>query len=108
MKVLVGLFLSLGLVFALATSAFADEKKETKLEGTITCAKCDLKKADKCHTVIKVKGKDGKEIVYWFDAEGGEKYHKEICNEAKDGTVKGTVKKDGDKMVITVSEVKFK
>jgi hypothetical protein len=31
-----------------------------------------------------------------------------VCKEAKDGTVTGTVKKDGDKMVVTVSKVEFK
>ena len=59
--------------------------------------------ADKCHTVIKVGEK-----VYWFDEASSKKYHKEICTEAKEGTVTGTVKKDGDKMVITATKVEFK
>ncbi|HEX3152530.1 MAG TPA: DUF6370 family protein [Gemmataceae bacterium] len=82
----------------------AEEKaKEEKLEGKITCAKCDLGLADKCHTVIKVGDK-----VYWLDEASTKKYHKEICTAAKDGTVTGTVKKDGDKMIVTASKVEFK
>ena len=57
-------------------------------------------------TVIVVKD-NGKETVYYFDKESGKKNHKAICTEAKKGTVKGTVKKEGDKMVVTVKEIKF-
>jgi hypothetical protein len=98
-------------VVAMALVAFvgapisADEKeaKEVKLEGTLTCAKCDLGTADACHTVIKVKDK-----VYYFDKEGSKKYHKEICTSAKEGFVVGKVSKDGDKLVVTPTKVEFK
>ena len=81
-----------------------DEKaKEEKLEGKITCAKCDLALADACHTVIKVGDK-----VYYFDDATSKKHHKAICKEAKDGTVTGTVTKDGDKLIVTPSKVEFK
>jgi hypothetical protein len=76
------------------------------LKGTITCAKCDLKKQDTCATVIVVK-KDGKDMVYYFDPAAGKKYHKKICTEPMKGEVKGTVKKEGDKMIVTVKELKF-
>jgi hypothetical protein len=79
-----------------------DGKVET-LKGTITCAKCDLKLADKCHTVIKVGDK-----VYWFDDATSKKNHKEICTEPKEGTVTGTVKKEGDKLIVTPTKVEFK
>jgi hypothetical protein len=100
------LLLGVAVVFALASGVRAEEKEKT-LEGTITCAKCDLKKANSCATVIKVKEGD-KEVIYWFDQDSHDKHHKEICEEAKAGTVKGKVKKDGDKMIIAVSELKFK
>jgi hypothetical protein len=99
------LIFGLGVVLALAQNALADDEKT--LEGTICCGKCELKKSAACHTVIKVKEGD-KEVVYWFDDDSSKKYHKEICTETKDGTVKGKVKKDGDKMIVTVSELKFK
>jgi hypothetical protein len=99
---------ALGLVVAMfvAVAVRAEEDKEQTLKGTITCAKCDLKKEKQCATVIVVKD-NGKETVYYFDKESGKKNHKAICTEAKKGTVKGTVKKEGDKMVVTVKEIKF-
>ena len=90
-------------VLVLAGAPLLAEDKEQKLEGKITCAKCDLGTEDSCQTVIKVGDK-----VYYFDKESGKKYHKEICTTPKDGTVTGKVKKEGDKMVVTVSKVEFK
>ena len=97
-----GLVVAMCLVVALR----AEEGKEETLKGTITCAKCDLKKEKKCATVVVVK-KDDKETVYYFDTASDKKHHKTICTEPKKGTVTGTVKKDGDKMVVTVKDVKF-
>ena len=88
---------------AFAGPAFADEAKQQKLEGKITCAKCDLGTASACETVIKVGDK-----VYHFDKESHKKHHSKVCTEAKEGTVTGKVKKEGDKMVVTVSKVEFK
>lgn len=93
------------LAFVGAPVVAEDAAKEETLKGTITCAKCDLKVdgLTKCHTVVKVGEK-----VYWFDEASSKKFHKEICTEAKEGTVVGTVKKDGDKMVVTATKVEFK
>jgi hypothetical protein len=95
----------IALIAFVGAPAFADEKdaKEQKLVGKITCAKCDLGTADKCATVIKVGEK-----VYFFDKDGDKKYHAKICTAAMDGTVTGTVKKDGDKMIVTVTKLEFK
>ncbi|MBO0697232.1 MAG: hypothetical protein J2P46_02450 [Zavarzinella sp.] len=90
-------------VAVLAGAPLLAEEKEQKLEGKITCAKCDLGVEDSCMTVIKVGDK-----VYYFDKESNKKHHAKICKEPKDGTVTGTVKKEGDKMVVTVSKVEFK
>jgi Family of unknown function (DUF6370) len=90
-------------VLVLAGAPLLAQDKEQKLEGKITCAKCDLGTEDSCQTVVKVGDK-----VYYFDKESGKKYHKEICTSPKDGTVTGKVKKEGDKMVVTVSKVEFK
>ncbi len=101
------LALSLALVLGLAAIARAEENKEVTLKGTITCAKCDLKKEAACATVIKVT-KDGKDTIYYFDKDSHKKNHPDICNEPKEGSVTGKVKKDGEKMIITVSKVEFK
>jgi len=82
----------------------ADEKT---LTGKITCAKCDLKKEKSCMTVIVVKDGD-KDTVYYFDTDSSKKHHKEICTEAKEGTVKGEVSEKDGKKVIKVSKVDFK
>src|SRR5262245_38639840 len=104
--------LALTLVFGLVAVLQADDKdKETKekvLKGTITCAKCDLQLEKKCATVIKVKGKDDKDVVYYFDEKAGKKNHKAICTTPKEGTVTGKVSKEGEKRIVTVSKVEFK
>lgn len=104
------LLAALGLVGALAAPTFAEEKetKEVTLKGTICCAKCELNEAKACATVIKAKGKDGKNVVYYFDADSHKKNHSKICQDAKEGVVVGKVKKDGDKWIVTASKVEFK
>jgi hypothetical protein len=102
-RVLSALFV-VGIILGfVAAPALAKDEKEETLKGTITCAKCDLKLESKCHTVIKVGDK-----VYYFDDKSTGKYHKMVCTEAKEGTVTGTVKKDGDKLIVTPSKVEFK
>ena len=100
------LLLGLGIIGALSFNSQAADKEET-LKGTITCAKCDLKKEKACATVIVVKA-DKEEKVYYFDKESHGKNHKTVCTEAKEGTVTGTTGKDGDKLTVKVSKVEFK
>ena len=105
-RTLTAFVVAITLVAFVGAPVFADKEevaKEQKLEGKITCAKCDLGTADKCATVIKVGDK-----VYYFDKDGDKKYHAKICTAAMDGTVTGTVKKDGDKMIVTVTKLEFK
>ncbi len=82
------------------------EEKEVTLKGTITCPKCDLKLQDKCATVFVTKKKD-KEIIYFFDAKAHKKYHKDICTEAKKGSVTGVFGKEGKKHVVKVKKVEY-
>jgi len=96
--------LSFCLVLALVSQARAEEKT---LKGKITCARRDLGKSDKCETVIQVKEGD-KEVIYYFDADSHKKYHGKVCSKGADGTVTGTVSKQGDKMVVKATKVEFK
>jgi hypothetical protein len=104
----------LALAFCTLTSGVrAEEKKadEKKLTGSVTCAKCDLGEAKGCATVIVVtEKKDGKDVktTYYFDKTAHGKYHGDTCKASKEGTVKGEVKKDGDKMVVTVKDLEYK
>jgi hypothetical protein len=110
-RTLTAFVLGLAMVALVGAPAAAQKKKdgakEVTLEGSITCPKCDLGESDKCATVIKVKVKD-KDQIYWFDADSNKKYHGDICKAGKDGKVTGTVKKEGDKMVISVTKLEFK
>ncbi len=100
------MLLGLAVVLAFVVTSSADDGKEVTLKGTITCAKCDLKQTDKCATVIKVK-EDGKEVVYFFDKASDKKNHKSICNEPKEGTVKGTVSEKDGKKTVKATKVEF-
>src|ERR1700730_4435279 len=109
MRNAMSMVLGLALVFALALTASAEEKKADKAktyEGTLTCAKCDLKIESKCTTVLKVKDGD-KDVIYYLDDASGKKNHKAICTEAKKAKVTGTVKKDGDKQILTATKVEI-
>ena len=108
MRTALSMALGLTLVFALALTASAEEKKAEKktYEGTLTCAKCDLKLETKCMTVLKVKDGD-KDVVYYLDEKSGKANHKAICTEAKKAKVTGTVKKDGEKQILTATKVEI-
>ncbi len=106
MKAAFSLVLGLAVVLALVVGVQARDGKEVTLEGSITCAKCDLKEADKCQTVIKVT-KDGKDTVYYFDDSAHKKNHKQVCTEAKKGKVTGTVGEKDGKKTIKVSKVEW-
>jgi hypothetical protein len=103
MKLALKLSLSLAVVLGFLALVQAEDEKEKTLKGTITCAKCDLKLAPKCNTVVKVK-----DTVYWFDPASNKKYHKDTCMEAKEGTVTGTVFEKDDKKWVKVSKVEYK
>jgi len=110
MRTLFSTLLCLAAAFVLVGGLVAqDEKKgEAKtLKGEICCAKCELKESDKCATVIKVK-EDGKDVVYYFDAKAGKKYHKDICTTCKEGTVKGTISEKDGKKIVTVTKLDWK
>ena len=100
MRVAVTMLVALALGCILAANAPAAEKEVT-LTGKIMCARCELKEAKKCQTVIQVQ-EAGKTVTYWFLDKGNkEDYHDEVCGGGrKDGTVTGTVtEKDGKKWI---------
>ena len=107
MRGIFGLFLVLCLALTLWTGANGGEKgKEVTIKGQVICAKCGLAKETKCMTTVLEK-KDGKETIYYFDPAGHKKWHSDICQEAKNGSVTGTVSEKDGKKIITVSKLKF-
>jgi|SRR6516225_7447476 hypothetical protein len=97
------------MLFGLAIPSFAAEEgsaKENTIKGEAKCAKCSLKEADKCQTVIQSEGKDGKMVTYYLaDNDVAKKFHKEVCQEPKKVTATGTVKKVDGKEMLTVSKI---
>ena len=87
------------------TPAFSESKgKEITLSGKACCAKCCLKTATECETVLAVE-KDGKKTNYYLAKNDvSEKFHSEICKAPKAATVTATCKKEGDKLVLTCSK----
>jgi len=80
------------------------------ITGKAMCAKCELKQAEKCTNAIQVAGKDGKSTTYLMaDNKVAKDFHGKVCKGSLDGViVTGTVKKDGDKHVITASKIATK
>lgn len=84
-------------------SAIADDK-ETKVTGTLVCAKCGLKAngVKKCTNALQVKEGE-KTVTYYLEDKGnGESYHEDVCGggEVKNVTVTGKVsEKDGKKWI---------
>ena len=97
-------------VLGMMTTSFAAEKsaKERTITGTAKCGKCALKETDECQTVIERAGKGGKtQKIYVENNDVAKDFHKTICKEADGKKVKatGSIKKDGDKMVLTASKI---
>jgi hypothetical protein len=87
-----------------AGTAFA---KDVTLSGEGKCAKCALKKADKCQNVVEVKDGD-KTTVYYLKGAASDKFHKEICGDTKKVDVVGEVSEVDGKKWVTVSSIKAK
>jgi Family of unknown function (DUF6370) len=100
--------LGFALALSLSTTVRAADKDEKEIKGEGLCLKCELKRADKCQTAIRVKEKDGKETVYILEENDVSKaFHKNVCTEVKKVIAKGTVKKDGDKNILVASKIEL-
>jgi hypothetical protein len=92
----------LGLV---SVPSFAESKgKEITVKGEAQCAKCNLKTATECQTVI-ISEKDGRKTTYHLAANDvAKKFHEEVCKAPKAASVTATCKKEGDRLVLTASK----
>ena len=96
--------LSIGLaivaMFALVSFVRADDAATT-VKGTMTCAKCGLKTADKCQSVLQVKDGDTTVTYYIADSDASKGTHDKVCTAAVENvTITGTVaEKDGKKWI---------
>lgn len=104
--------LSVAIPFAASAKEESKEaKKERKTKGVLVCAKCSLKKTDKCQAALTInrKGKDGKEVkrvILLKNNDVAQAFHKNICSGDK-VPVSVTGKREGkkDKMVIVASKI---
>lgn len=94
-------------LLALAVPTFAAEHgKEMTITGEAKCAKCSLKEASKCQTVIQAENKKGKMVTYYLANNSVAKdFHENVCQEPKKVTATGTVKKVDGKEELTVSKI---
>ena len=105
-KMLLGLSIT-GLFLLGASSTFAADKDAT-IKGEAQCAKCSLKKSDKCANVI-VEKVDGKDVIYYVAKnEVGDKSlpHKLICQTTKKVEAHGTFKEVDGKKELTLTSIK--
>jgi hypothetical protein len=95
------------LLLAIATPTFGAESSKAKtITGEAKCAKCMLKEADKCQTVIQTEDKKGKMVSYYIaDNEVSKAFHHNVCTEAKKVTATGTIKKVDGKNEFTASKI---
>lgn len=88
--------------------AIADAKdKEVTLKGEMTCGKCSLKETDKCQNVLKVT-EGGSETKYFLvHNDLSKKNHGKVCSGSANATVKGSVKDEGGKKVLTPTSIAY-
>jgi hypothetical protein len=87
------------------TPAVAESKgKEITLAGEVQCAKCNLKAATECQTVLVVE-KAGKKTTCCLAKNAvPDKFHEEVCKAPKAASVTASCKKEGDTLVLTASK----
>lgn len=92
------------------------DKKERQIKGYALCAKCALKKSEKCETLIQreVKTKNGKKRLITFSLEANkvaQDFHKHVCASKEPVIAKGKLKTEGKgkkmKRILTLSSIKI-
>lgn len=104
MKTITMMGLAVFLVCGLAVPAAA---AETTLTGSVTCAKCTLKKADaaKCQDVLVVKGENGATTEYYLVKNEPADEAGHACAKEYQATVTGEVTEKDGKKWLTASQI---
>ena len=108
MKKSISLMTGLAVLFMLtvATPGLA-ENKEVTITGEGKCAKCMLKEASKCQTVIQAE-QDGKTVNYYLvKNDVSDNFHENVCKDAKKVTATGTVTEVDGKKELTASKIEL-
>jgi hypothetical protein len=85
------------------------ESHPATITGDAKCAKCTLKEADKCQTVVEAEGRNGHMVKYYLvDNEIAKNFHENVCKEPKKVKVTGTVKRTEDgKRELTATKIEL-
>lgn len=75
------------------------------LEGEATCAKCQLKLAEKCQFAITVEKDGKKETILAEQNDVAKKFHENICKDTVKVKAEGTVAEKDGKKLITLTKV---
>jgi hypothetical protein len=93
MKHLIITLFGAAVAFAFTTARAAEEKT---LEGEMSCAKCNLKIADKCEDTLKVG-----DTLYLLEEGGKRKTSEHVCSGSAKAKVTGKVEeRDGQKFIV--------
>lgn len=88
-------------------SVAAEEAAKTvTMEGTATCAKCDLGTEKECTTVLQVKEGD-KTTTYYLAGKADKEWHKKICKTPKEVKMTGTVSEKEGKKTLDVATIEM-
>ena len=106
MKTKIAVLTSMAALALFFTTSARAEDKEVTVTGETKCAKCILKKAEKCQNVIEAKGDDGKKVTYWLAKNDvSDNFKEDVCKDAKKVTATGTVKEEDGKKVLTATKI---
>src|SRR3954471_3935328 len=98
---------ALALMAWVSPSFAADAKKEVTISGEGKCAKCSLKEADKCQSVIQTQ-ENGKTVTYYLTENKLSKdFHENVCKEPAKVNATGKVKEENGKKMLTVSKIEL-
>ncbi|MEO7097973.1 MAG: DUF6370 family protein [Luteolibacter sp.] len=110
MKTIITSLMSVALsTFVLSSGASAADETKAKpvtLEGTATCAKCDLGTEKECATVLQVKEGD-KTVTYNLAGKVDKEWHKKICKTPKEVKATGTVTDKDGKKTLDVTNIEM-
>ena len=99
MKTLLTSLFGAALVLTLSTATAEEEKT---FEGEMSCAKCNLKLADKCEDTLKVG-----DTLYLLEENGKRKTSEHVCSDSEKAKVTGKVEERDGKKFIVASKIEL-
>jgi len=104
MKNLLKLIAVAAMAFGALSLNAAEAGKEVKLTGEGKCAKCALKKADKCQNVVEVKEGD-KTKLYYLTGDISQAFHKNLCSGTAKVKLEGKLTEKDGKLEVAVAKI---